>query len=703
MALIGDIRKSSWILIVFIGLGLGGFIFMDSFSGQQSLFGSSQLSAGEINGTNVDWNNFNRMESTLYGNSGTDVFTRRNIIWNYFVENAIVTEEADDIGGLGVTVAELNDLQFGNNVSPIIRARFANPSTGQVDFAQLNQIRQQIQGGTLQPELVRYWAYQEKEIIKDRTQAKLNAMVTKGMYAPTWQVEMLHQEQNQQVDFNYVRIPFGDIDDSDITLTDADFKNYIDENRATLEQDEETRKVEYVVFDILPTALDSAAIIGRLVELKGQFEEAENDTVFVTNNLGSLDGAYVTKENVNEDVADALFGQTAGTTYGPYLEGDSYKVAKLIESKVLPDSVRSRHILLPVTTQAELTVAQARIDSMITELEAGRAVFDTLAARFGTDNTRTTGGDLGYAFPGMMVKPFNDLIFFYAEEGEYNTVITQFGIHLVEVTGRKYINREEGARIGYISEVISPSEDTEDSEYQRVTEFVSKNRTLVDLRAGAAELGLTTEVSAALKANDYSFGTLGIGQISRDVIRYAFSGNTYVNDVSAEIYTYQDPVHRFNNKHVVVGLANIQEEGVPSVESVRTEIENRVLNLKKGEAAKALISGSDLASIASQFDAVVDSLQNVSFSTSFASGLGNEPKVLAAAYQLEPNLVSEPIVGENGVYVVQLIRKGDPPVAANIPQLRKSTASSIQIQTATNLMQSLKKQADIEDSRARFY
>ena len=72
MALIGKIRKNSWLLIFLIGLGLGGFILMDMFSGQQSIFGSTQFTVGKVAGEKLDWNEFNRAESILYSNSGGD-------------------------------------------------------------------------------------------------------------------------------------------------------------------------------------------------------------------------------------------------------------------------------------------------------------------------------------------------------------------------------------------------------------------------------------------------------------------------------------------------------------------------------------------------------------------------------------------------------------------------------------------------------
>ena len=164
MALISKIRKNSWVLVVLIGLGLAGFIIMDMTSGQQSVFGSSQFTVGEIDGQKLDWNQFNRVEQVLYGNSGGEVFSRRKQLWDYFVEEAVVQEEAEALG-LGVSKAELLDLQFGTNPSPVIRQRFTDPNTRQINFQQLNQIKTAIENGTFtDPQMRAFWSHQEKEI-----------------------------------------------------------------------------------------------------------------------------------------------------------------------------------------------------------------------------------------------------------------------------------------------------------------------------------------------------------------------------------------------------------------------------------------------------------------------------------------------------------------------------------------------------------
>ncbi|MEO0775660.1 MAG: SurA N-terminal domain-containing protein, partial [Bacteroidota bacterium] len=298
MALIGRIRNNSWLLIVAIGLGLGGFLLMDTLSGQQSIFGQSQNVIGNIEGNKINANEFYKAEDALYSGSGSDIFGRRNALWSYFVEDALVQEEADALG-LGVGDNEFRDLEFGQNLSPIIQTRFMNPNTRQVDRNQLNQIKEAIASDQLNPQYRAFWAHQQKEIVKERLQSKLNTLVSKAMYTPTWLAERYHQDQQTTVDFNYVRIPFSEIDDADVTLEDSDYQAFLDENKKQFMQDEETRKVNYVVFDVNPTPQDSADLREEMDTLIKQFSESTNDSLFVLLNEGSMESAFVKKESLN--------------------------------------------------------------------------------------------------------------------------------------------------------------------------------------------------------------------------------------------------------------------------------------------------------------------------------------------------------------------------------------------------------------------
>lgn len=703
MALIGKIRNNSWLLIVLLALGLGGFIVMDMTSGQQSVFGSGATTVADIEGRKVSSNEFFAVERILYGGGGGNTFNQRDFIWNYFVDEALVSQEADKLG-LGVSNEELMELQFGNTLSPIIESRFRDPNTFQVDRQTLNTYRDAINNGTFtNPDQRAFWSHQEKEIKVDRLKSKISNLASKAIYAPTWQVEMVGNDQNATVKFAYVQVPFSEVDNGSVQLTDADYKNYLQENSATYKQEEETRKIDYVVFDVEATEEDVEEIRQEMVKLAGDFKITDNDTTFIQGSYGTPDFAYVKKADLPTNIADTLMSMEVGNVYGPYEEDGKYTIVKVINRKVIPDSVRSRHILLPIQDQQAGFQAFRTLDSLKNLIEAGEARFDSLATKFGTDGTRTKGGDLGFVSPGQFAKPFNDLVFFNAEPNELNIIQTQFGLHLVEVTGRKYETNEEGIQVGYISEPIVPSAKTQNAINQKALKFASDNRGRTDMIAAAGEAGMDVETSLSLKKNDYTLGALGSSQTSRDIVKWAFSSSASVDDVSPQAFAYQDEVNFYTNKYVVASLRSVQDAGMPSVANIKDEIESQVMNEKKAASIGTQITGKDLNAIATQYSTSVDTTAEVQFTAGFLPGLGNEPKVIAQAFGMEPGETSAPITGENGVYVIKLLNKPVNSNPANIPQLRRTIAGGVKAQLIGGLAQELRKDADITDNRSRFY
>ncbi len=703
MSFISKIRNNSWILVVMIALGLGGFILMDMSIGQQSVFGGSQTTMGSVNGTKLDLNQFNREEELLYGGSAGDPYTNRNALWNSWVDQQVVSQEAEKMG-LGVSKTELLDLQWGTNPSPIITTRFMNPSTGQLDRNRLNEFKNAIETGQLTDPSVRgYWKYQEKEIIADRLQSKMSGMVSKGLYTPNWMAEMIHQEQNEFVNFTYVKVPFDEIDNTEVSVSDADYRAYLSENQQQYDQDEEQRSIEFVIFNVVPTDADSAYWMKQLDTLYVEMDTTTNDSTFLVQNQGAYNPAYLKKDQVTGIAGDTVFNMPVGSVYGPYLEGGQYQMVKVIDKMVVPDSVRSRHILRPATNQTEFIQANALIDSIKQVIEAGDNTFEALAQQFGTDGTATSGGDLGYAEPGKMVKEFNDAIFFQGEEGELMKVFTQFGIHLVEVTGKKYLNNEEGVQLGYLSQSIVPTDETQREVRKNAMTFLSNNRSIDAMRQAAAADNNIDLSDSPIKVskNDFNIGDLGTGQSSRDMIRWAFDAN--VGEVSPDLYDYRDPVGYFDNKYVVAALQSTQKAGLPGVNDVRNEIELQVINKKKGELIAEKIKSMDMQSIAAEYASQIDTASNVAFSATFIPNLGSEPKVVSKAFGLEQGQVSDVIVGNTGVYKLQVTNKTAAPPPTNLPQLRKTIAASKRASISSTLLQSIKDKAKIVDNRSRFF
>lgn len=703
MALISRIRKNgAWIIVVLIALGLLGFMIQDMMGGQTSLFGSMQPALGHINGKKIDLNDFNRTESILYAGSTGDIYARRSTLWDYFVEKALIDQEAEKLG-LGVSKNELNDLQFGPEPSPIIMQRFMDQTTQQLNREQLNSLKQQITSNTLPATARSYWAIQEQEIIKDRIQTKLINLVSKGLYMPTWAAEMSQKESATMLELLYARVPFDAVDNAEVSVSDEDYENYLKENPGLFKFDEEARKIGLVTFDVKPTRADSQAIRNKVAERIADWRKASNDTVFVEQNLGTMDAAYVKREGLLA-FGDSIFNLPIGSIFGPYVDGTAYRAVKMLDRKVIPDSVKSRHILIRPDAATPLAVIKTRLDSIKTEIEKGKTTFADMAARFGQDGTSLSGGDLGYTALNGMVKPFNDLIFFQAEQGKLYTVETQFGVHLVEVTGKKVTSNSSAVRVAYIGEVIKPSKETETARFDEAQNFLNTNGKDVETLLAAAKKrkSITQETSAAVVANEYFLGALGGGQQSREIIRWAFGAAQ--GKVAPDIYTYTDPTEFYTNKYVLAGVKAIFKPGRPTAAQVKEDIETAVINRKKGELILEKIKNKSVEAVAAQYSVKADTLRNMRFNQSFLpNNLGSEPRFNAYAFKLKQGQTSKPFIGNGGVFVVNALFVTTPNAATDLNQLKTTLASNMRMQVGSRFMPAFRKTAKVVDKRSKYF
>lgn len=390
-----------------------------------------------------------------------------------------------------------------------------------------------------------------------------------------------------------------------------------------------------------------------------------------------------------------------GSVYGPYIDQGKYRAVKLVERRMIADSADTRHILIQAQAPEQFVSAEKTIDSLQNLLETNQASFDSLAIKFSQDpGSASDGGKYEGVTPGQFVPEFNEVLFITGDIGKLYKVRTSYGWHLVEVLSRS-ASTTPRVKVAYLEEAIVPLEETQENIEADVLAFIGENRDLETLRENAAARGLDMKTSTGLTRNAFSIGELGGGQASRDIVRWAF--NASVGEVSPELYGYQDPVDYYTNKYVVVGLRARQAAGLPSVANIKSQIEQQVINKKKAEMLAGKISGTDLPSIAQQFGTQVDTAQNVAFNATFVPSLGFEPKVIGKAYTMEQGSVSAPIEGKTGVFVVKVLSKPAAGQPNNIPELRRTMSSPVQQQVPARLIQAMKKNADIEDNRSRFY
>ncbi len=689
-----------WMVLILLGLALAAFILMDAnFTGQRN----NQFHLGKVGDTEIDWNDFQRAQSIMYSNSSQDVFTTRNSLWQHFVESAILDKEAEKLG-IQLTDEMIEEMKTGARLSPVVKSYFPNQQTGQFDRSFYDNFIQQLNAGQIDPQGVQRWEYLDNFIKTDRIKAQINALAEKAIYTPSWMAEEVYKEKQSKVDFDVVRIPYSQL--ADIEPTDQELTAYLKEHRAEYEQKEEKRQVDYVAIEAVATPEDTLAIFEEMNEIKQELQTTEDDSLLVLSYEGGYSPAYYKKDKLPETLQEKVFEMKIGEVYGPYLADNAYNLVKLIDRKDVPDSVEVRHILRGVKTQDQIAGAQNIIDSLQQLIESGSESFEDLAKSFSQDQgSAINGGDLGTAFPGQMVPQFNDLIFYQAEVGKLYKVFTQFGIHLVQVTKKKYAQGTDrsGARIAIIRTPIVPSEDTQNAALAQANSILSEVQNIDQLRQYADKHNLDLVTSAKFGANDQNLGgDLGANQNSRNIIQWAFLSNVSKGDVAPEVYIFDNSELYYNQYNVVAGLKDIFPKGVPSLVTVKEEILPLVANQKKVEQLPDL-SGKSLQEIATHFAAQVSTITDASSGSGILEGLGKEPVVLAKAIASEEQKVVGPIAGSGGVFYIKVTNKKPAEEIDNLAFYRNTTGMGVKRSIPFSLIQSMKEAINIEDKRSTFF
>src|SRR5690606_33073249 len=257
-----------------------------------SNMGASQNEVGKINGDAIDYPTFNsevemglnNMRQQMGGaaNDQMNAYVVENV-WNQHISKTLLDAEIQRIG-LNVGSSELNDMVSGQNPSPQIIQSFSNPQTGQFDREQLSIFLTNIRNEPASSAQKQQWENFLQVIKDDRLQQKYNQLIQNSVYVTSLEATEEYTQRNKIANFSYVLLDYATINDKDITLTEADYKNYYNDNKALFYNPVETRSIEYVVFNAEPTAADSAAVKTKINELAKDFSVAENDSLFATIN-----------------------------------------------------------------------------------------------------------------------------------------------------------------------------------------------------------------------------------------------------------------------------------------------------------------------------------------------------------------------------------------------------------------------------------
>ena len=708
MAILGQIRSKSIFLIIVIGLALFAFVISGVFDGKGY---QAQQPVGIINGQDILIEDFRGQVDFLERNYNQKGMVAVNNVWNQKLRSEILNQQFE-ITGIQSGKDHLQNI-LKNNPTFNSDQQFLNEA-GIFDIDKFKALIIELK--TTNPEAYENWKNQEKIFESQSNEQIYFNLVRAGINYTQTDGKFEYNLQNDNVDIEYIQIPYSSVEDTLISYNKSDLKKYIDNNKDEFKVNA-SRNIEYVIFEEKPSFDDENAIknrlnsflkeskvynsVSKLEEVAPSLITAKNIKEFINEySETSFDSIYLPKGSLPADHANLLFNLNNNQTYGPYLDGDYFKISRMLDKKI-GGSVRSSHILLaykgsqnanPNVTRSKKE-ARKEANNILRKIRKSPETFTELAFEFSDGPSKSRGGDIGFVQDGNMVKPFNDFIF-SKRVGSTGLVETDFGFHVIKI-----VAKDDLVLLASITEKNVPSDETSDKVFNSATKL---------------EMNLSKEgnLNALADKDDYILKTVNGVQIldndfpglkdQRRIVQWLFSETTNISDYK-----------RFDlpkGGYLIAQVTGMVDEGVSNVQDVSYKVLPMVLKSKK---ANFIISKNDnslsIEKVAEMNGVDVIKALALNQKNATITGSGLEPLVIGSSFGTSLNQTSDFIIGENGVYKLKVLNRKetgfkDDSIDANfVVSYKNQLLNSNRTSAFARVYESLKENTEVSDNRSIYY
>lgn len=627
----------------------------------------------------------------------------RNAIFHQMINDSLLNTELRKIG-LTTSPDELSAIQQGTDgvaISDYIK-----------DLPYFQDQNKQFSEDSLKKKLPffmnqegGFWDQVEAELMRSNVISKYVSMVSKGIYVTDYEAERDYIASNEKANLQYVYKDFATVPDSVIAITNEDYQAYYDLHKDEKKYEkEETRGFDFVAINIIPSSSDSDFVESQVENLKELFAnvQSENDSLYVLNNsdVSSFNGAYRQLNEFPLAVDTLIQKAKVGDVIGPFQMGNSYQLVKVLESRTEPES-KVRHILCGFgndQSDENKNKAKIRADSVLRVLRLKGNFEELLAVSDDPGKTQNNGEYGPFDKDAQFVEPFKEFALSNAV-GQTGIVETNFGYHIMEV-----IERNEARRIiaPAIEKTIIPLDRTigmyKDSAYRFIQAAKEAEEFDVYCKEKGFFFGVTAEddiviSSAVLQAPDLDN--------NNNILKWTF--NADLGEVSD--YFFLNKTHKI----IVAKLTQNLPEGQPSLETAKVIMHDEIVKEKKAQYLKEQAKGiTDLNGVLMKWKANrVQSATDVVFNNKNLSDASKNDQtedgvIVGTAFTLPPGVMSEPIVGSNGMYVI-MVGKFIPNTEekADFNTDRIVLQESIRARADGAIMKGLRDMANVKDYRKK--
>lgn len=706
MAAIGQIRKHYGLLIAIIAIALAAFILGDFAKGSSR----APNNIGVVEGEDISYQNFSiQVEKSLEiqkQNTGKnqieaeEAFNIKQSVWNQMIRKIIMQNEFDEIG-LKVTAPDLFDQVQGPNPHRYILQYFSDPNTGVYNPQMVLNYLQNIDKMPRENQV--QWFEFEKAVKEDYLMAKYNTLVSKAYYFPKAFAKKFDNMVTTQANVDFIAYSYSAVKNEEAVPTESDFKTYYNENKEDFKQDE-TRTVQYVVFDVKASDADRNEQKARFDEYYQEFMTADLADVALFANSASdkrHQDKWYAKGELPVQIEETMFEAEIGTTVMPYMFNNAFHSARLLQTQMRPTEMKASHILIaykgalraaPDVVRSKET-AKSLADSLLLAVRKNKGSLEDLAIKFSNDGGVVENKGHYDWFPdGQMVPEFTDAIV-NGQKGDVVLVESTFGYHVLLIDDKRDIVKK--VKVALLEREIKASNQTFQEIYVKANEFASKSKSLAAFTKSAEEMGYSPRIGESLAPMQGSIPGLND---SRSIIMWAFDENTSLENIKL-----------FDNgdNYVVAVLSKINQEGYKSLADVKSTITDAVTNRKKAELMikklNASVNKNDINKLAGEFNLSLENVPNLTFDSRGFGSYGPEPVVLGTVFAMKEAGISAPIMGKTAVFVVKINGLRSAQVKDDYSAMAEQMKNRFAAQVNFSLYKILEEGAEITDNRYRFF
>ena len=660
MAVLETIRvKFGIVITVLIAVALLSFIIDPTTLQSVSSSMSDKYDVGNIDGKAISYNDFqaevdkfttiNEISTGSSASSAEQQTAIRNAAWQSLIDQYLFVKNAKK-AGLNVGSEEMVAMMSGEMDSPVFtqNATFFD-ETGKFSKQRLLDFVEYVTSDET-GRLKIFWDYLQNTAINQEYYEKYMSLFTQSNIVNHLMLSEQIADNNNTFNVEFVMVPFGFATDSTIVVSDKEIKAYYESHKKFFKQPA-SRDIEYVVFEVVPSAADYTAANQALVEVYNEFAATENMKSFLLANSDRQYDAHWYKagelNSLSSSVNDFVFnGKEAVSSV--IAEGESFYAVRVLESANVPEQIQVKY-------------APANSENLAEALAAAEAEWIPQT-------------------PG-----FEDLM--TLKKGEQATIN---GLVFQVVDTKDAAPRK---RVAVLEKKAVAGKET-------VNEYYSKANTLATMSAGKYESFKKAVDSLGVYAHPVnkmleSANRLGSVEDTKEVTRWVFDSK--VGQVS-NIITVN------NNYFIVAALKGISKEGYMPVKDVASSIKSvlyseKASEKKAAEVAEKIAGLDSMEAIAEALGTTVSTKDGVAFSSMTSQGL--DPKFIGAASVAEDGKISGPVAGSIGVYVYKVTGRD---TGAFYTEEDAKTREAQVAQYATQMVvPTMSTDADVKDNRARFF